>query len=214
MAQSLDGRVALDGQHTMLSTPEGFAYAHRTRASHDAVLVGVGTVRIDNPRLTVRNPVEEGSAPRPLRVVLSSTLSVPSHARILDNDGRVLVIGASGRADANARVALEAAGAAVAIAECTPQGRVSVTSALKILAERGVKNLLVEGGPQIVTSFMQARCIDRISFEIAMRVLGAPGTASVGSLAVSSMDNAPKLANVTVERLGEHILLQGDVLYV
>ena len=209
LAQSLDGRVALHGATTPLSTSEGRACAHATRADHDAVLVGASTVRIDDPQLTVR----EAPGKHPLRVVLASTLSLPRGAKVLARDGRALVIGAAGRVHEEERRALELAGAAVAIAASDPDGRVSIDGALSILAERGVRTLLVEGGSKVVTSFLRAKRVDRLCIEIAMRLLGAPGTPMVGALDVGVLAQAPTLTNVSVERLGENVLVRGDVVY-
>ena len=209
LAQSLDGRVALDGATTLLSTREGRTSAHAARAGHDAVLVGASTIRIDDPLLTVR----EAPGAQPLRVVLASTLSLPRGAKVLERDGRALVIGAEGRTLDEERRTLEAAGAAVAVAPHDEDGRVSVEGALAILAERGVERLLVEGGSRVVTSFLRAKRVDRLCIEIAMRLLGAPGTPMVGALDVAVLVQAPHLANVVVERLGENVLVRGDVVY-
>ncbi len=209
LAQSLDGRVALHGATTALSTSEGRTCAHASRAAHDAVLVGASTVRIDDPRLTVR----DAPGQHPLRVVLASTLSLPRGARVLARDGRALVIGADGRVDAEERRWLDLAGVAIAIAPRDADGRVSVEGALSVLAERGVRTLLVEGGSKVVTSFLRARKVDRMCIEIAMRLLGEPGTPMLGDLAVSALPEAPSLTNVSVERLGENVLVRGDVVY-
>lgn len=209
LAQSLDGRVALDGVRTSLSTREGRACAHAARAAHDAVLVGASTVRIDDPRLTVRH----AAGADPLRVVLASTLALPRGAHVLAPDGRALIIGAEGRTIAAERAALESAGVAVAIAPSDPEGRVAIDGALSVLAARGVERLLVEGGAKVVTSLLRARRVDRMCIEIAMRLLGAPGTPMAGALGVLALEHAPTLANVAVERLGDNVLVQGDVVY-
>lgn len=209
LAQSLDGRVALDGLLTLLSTREGRTCAHAARASHDAVLVGASTVRIDNPRLTVR----DASGKDPRRVVLASTFALPRGAHVLARDGRALVIGAEGRVLEEERSALAAEGVEVAIAPSDLDGRVAIDGALALLAARGVERLLVEGGPKVVTSFLRARRVDRMCIEISMRLLGAPGTSMLGALAVGSLEQAPTLANVSIERLGENVLVQGDVVY-
>jgi riboflavin-specific deaminase-like protein len=209
LAQSLDGRVALEGNATPLSTAAGRACAHAARAAHDAVLVGASTVRIDNPRLTVR----EAPGEDPLRVVLASTLALPRGAHALGGDREALVIGAEGRISSEERSFLEAAGVEVAVAERDLDGRVAVEGALELLAARGVERLLVEGGAKVVTSFLRARCVDRLSIEIAMRLLGAPGTAMLGALGVGALEQAPSLANVSVERLGDNVLVRGDVVY-
>jgi riboflavin-specific deaminase-like protein len=209
LAQSLDGRVALEGIATPLSTSEGRARAHAERAAHDAVLVGASTVRIDDPRLTVR----EAPGSDPLRVVLASTFALPRGARVLASDGRALVIAAEGRADDDEKAALASAGVAVAVAPRDPDGRVAIDGALSVLADRGVTRLLVEGGSKVVTSFLRARRVDRLSIEIAMRLLGAPGTQMLGAVGVGAIAGAPSLRNVSVERLGENVLVRGDVVY-
>ena len=209
LAQSLDGRVALDGIATPLSTAIGRACAHAARAAHDAVLVGASTVRIDNPRLTVR----EAPGSDPLRVVLASTFALPRGAHVLARTGRALVIGAEGRIIDEERMALEAAGVDVAVVERDADGRVAIDGALDVLSARGVERLLVEGGSKVVTSFLRARRVDRLSIEIAMQLLGAPGTPMLGSLGVGALEQAPSLTNVSVERLGDHVLVRGDVVY-
>jgi riboflavin biosynthesis pyrimidine reductase len=145
--------------------------------------------------------------------VLASTLVLPRGARALAADGRALVIGAEGRASEGERAALEAAGVKVALAPRDADGRVSVDGALALLAARGVTRLLVEGGSKVVTSFLRARCVDRMSIEVAMRLLGAPGTPMLGDLAVGALAEAPSLANVAIERLGDSVLVRGDVVY-
>jgi riboflavin-specific deaminase-like protein len=209
LAQSLDGRVALEGALTLLSTREGRTCAHAARAAHDAVLVGASTVRIDNPRLTVR----DAAGADPLRVVLASTFALPRGALVLARDGRALVIGAEGRVLDAERRALAAEGVEIAIAPCDPDGRVAIDGALSVLAARGVERLLVEGGSKVVTSFLRAKRVDRMCIEISMRLLGAPGTSMLGALFVGALEDAPTLTNVSVERLGENVLVQGDVVY-
>jgi riboflavin-specific deaminase-like protein len=208
IAQSLDGRLSLDGRTTALSTPEGRRSAHAARASNDAVIVGIGTVRIDDPRLTVR----DAPGVSPLRVVLASGLDVSPSARVLVREGRVLVLGAEGRASDAAKARLIDAGADVAVVAATPDGLVSLHGAMDALAARGVERVLVEGGARVLTSFFLARLVHRIEIEIAMCFLGAPGTVALGPLGVSALEHAPELTNVSVDRLGSSLLVRGDVV--
>lgn len=206
-AQSLDGRIALDGRETSLSTPEGRCSAHAARAAHDAVLVGSSTVRIDDPALTVR----DAPGTSPLRVVLASTLALPRSARVLGRG--TLVIAAEGRARAEERAWIESCGAEVAIVRASPEGLVAVDAALEALSARGVRRLLVEGGARVLTSFFRARAVDDVSVEIAMTFLGAPAISALGALGVVALPDAPTLANVSIERVGGNVLLRGDVVH-
>jgi riboflavin-specific deaminase-like protein len=194
VATSLDGRIALDGRTTALSTPEGRRSAHSARAAADAVLVGSGTVRIDDPRLTVR----EVEGRNPLRIVLASSLALPSNARVFDKCGSVLVIGVEGHEGSleNAEVVLVRSG---------PDGMVGLREALEVLRKRGVERLLVEGGARVLTSFFKAGLVDRVEIEFAMTVLGG-GTPLVETLPVPV-----RLTDVTTERLGTSVLVRGTV---
>lgn len=208
VAQSLDGRLAFAGATTSLSTAEGRRAAHVERAAHDAVLVGAATVRIDDPRLTVRHAPGED----PMRVVLASALDVPRGARFLAS-GRVLVVGAEGRAEPSHRSWLASRGVDAEVVGANDEGLVDLREALDVLAARGVRRLLVEGGGRVVTSFLRARLVDRLHVEIAMRILGAKGTPTVGVLGVGALGETPALANVSIERCGDNLLVRGDVVH-
>lgn len=113
-AQSVDGRIALGAgkQRAILSSEEGVLCAHRARAEHDAVLIGIETLLCDDPLLTAR----AGGSAQPLRVVLDSELRTPLAARLLrvaDHAGQALIFGSLPRAAAQRKRALEQAGAAV-----------------------------------------------------------------------------------------------------
>lgn len=207
-AQSLDGRIAYapPSDRLLLSSPEGFALAHRLRAEHDAVLVGIRTVLRDDPRLTVR----ACRGPQPRRVVLDSALRIPERARLLDGEsGRALVCGARGRADDAAASRLRARGVDVCVLPASSDGRVSLRALLCALAERNVRRLLVEGGATVISSFVRERIVDRLSVEIAPTLLGPRALAAFEGLA----GGAVRLDDVRVERLGTSVLVQGQVAY-
>jgi len=191
VAVSLDGRIALNGATTALSTPEGRRSAHSARAVADAVLVGSGTVRIDDPRLTVR----EVEGRNPLRVVLASSLDLPPTARVFDKCGSVLVIGVRGEASERAIVVPSGA-----------DGMVGLAGALEVLRNRGVERLLVEGGSRVLTSFFRAGLVDRVEIEYAMTFLGG------GTPLVEALPLPVRLTDVTTERLGTSVLVRGAVV--
>lgn len=167
------------------------------------MLVGSDTVRIDDPRLTVRDlgPEFPRDGRNPLRVVLASRLDVSPQAKVFDKPGRVLVIGVEGSARA-----FDEVGAEVVLVPAGPDGRVGLRGALDALQKRGVERLLVEGGSRVLTSFFRERLVDRVELEIAMTMLG------VGTPLVGALDHTPKLENVRIERLGSSVLVVGDVV--
>jgi 5-amino-6-(5-phosphoribosylamino)uracil reductase/diaminohydroxyphosphoribosylaminopyrimidine deaminase/5-amino-6-(5-phosphoribosylamino)uracil reductase len=213
-AQSLDGRIGLGprAERTLLSSEEGVVSAHRARGEHDAVLVGIETVLHDDPRLTARG----AEWAQPLRVVLDSELRLPETARLLAPDegaGTVLVFGCAERASAARRRQLEAVGAEVWLTSADANGRVALSEALEALAARGVRRLLVEGGAKVLTSFLQAGLADRAEIEIAPLWLGAPATPGLCELGVGQLGQALRLEGVEVTRLGQNVLVRGDIVY-
>lgn len=213
-AQSLDGRIGLGPgrERAILSSAEGIASAHEARCRHDAVLIGIETLLHDDPQLSVR--FAEG--PPPLRVVLDSHLRLPLGARLLAPDaraGKVLVFGSAARASSQRRRELEAAGASVALTEPDSNGRVELARALEVLAERGVRRVLVEGGAKVLTSFLHARLAQRAEIEVAPIWLGAGATAAFCDLNVAELWQALRLEGTQTEQLGATILVKGEIVY-
>jgi 3,4-dihydroxy 2-butanone 4-phosphate synthase/GTP cyclohydrolase II len=167
-AQSLDGSISHQhGLPLSLSGPESLEFTHRLRDAHDAVLVGIGTVLADDPRLTVRSI--EGKDPRP--VVLDSRLRLPSSARLWSHPLPPWIF-CGKEAHPEARRALEARGAQV---QTVPQasGRyLDLVAVLAALGERGVAGLMVEGGAEVITSFLSAGLVDRVVVTIAPVFVG------------------------------------------
>jgi len=156
------------------------AHAQVLRSQHDAVLVGVGTVLADKPRLTVRLPGFKG--PQPLRVILDGHLRTPPSARIIRQAGAppALIVGAQpskASRDARARLgreqALRRAGAEVLLLPADRSGRILLPALLRALAERDVQSLLVEGGSKIHGAFVAAALVDSVAFFVAPRLAGA-----------------------------------------
>ena len=213
-AQSLDGRIGLgpERDRALLSSEAGVVVAHQARSLHDAVLVGIETVLHDDPLLTARGM----PGPQPLRVVLDSALRLPLGARLLRADrtaGRVIVFGSAERVTAERRRELEAANAEVCLTSADRDGRVALVEALELLAARGVKRLLVEGGAKVLTSFLLAGLAVRAEIEIAPLWLGAPATPALRELGIAQLGQALRLEQIEVERLGQSVLLRGDIVY-
>lgn len=208
-AQSLDGRIALTGTRTPLSSRAGFELAHRARTENDAVLVGRATVHVDDPRLAVTFD----GAHQPRRIVLASTLDVPPSARVLRGGPGTLVIGVAGRAPAGARERLEAAGAEVRLVAAGEDGWVSLPEALAAIRAWGVGRLLVEGGACVLSSLLRQRLADEATIEIVPRLLGGNAVAAIGDIGVTALAQAVALEDARVERAEASIVVRGRIAY-
>jgi riboflavin-specific deaminase-like protein len=205
VAQSLDGRISLPGERVILSSPEGLAIAHRARAKNDAVLVGSGTARVDDPRLTVR----ECDGLQPKRVVLASSLDVSPSLRLMAAGPGVLLIGVEGKVAKDALRRMEDAGAEVRLVGASSGGLVSLHHALAAIHAWGIRRLLVEGGARVLTSFLRERLVDEATIEVAPRVLGATGLSAIGDIGAGNLE----LTDLEVERAGRSVILRGRLAY-
>lgn len=167
MAASLDGRVAgPGGEPVQLSGPEDHARVHQLRATSGAIVVGIGTVVSDDPRLTARVEPRPPREEQPLRVVVDSHLRVPGKARVLDDEADTLVLTTEeGEAD----------GEQPPGAEVHPTGdgdEVDLAAGFAELERRGVEQAMIEGGPTLAASALAEDLVDRLHLYLAPRVLG------------------------------------------
>jgi GTP cyclohydrolase II len=205
-AQTVDGRIATRrGDARWISSEAERRISHGLRAACDAVLVGVGTVIVDDPQLTVR--MVPGSSP--LRVVLDSTLRLPPTARLLDNEAGTIVITTEHSSDER-RSALRARAVGVHVVDAGPRG-VDLASALRALRELGVASLLVEGGGRVITSFFAEKLVDRLVLGIAPTIMGT-GIDAVGDLDVARVAESVRLTNRSVHEAGGDLLVAADVI--
>jgi 5-amino-6-(5-phosphoribosylamino)uracil reductase/diaminohydroxyphosphoribosylaminopyrimidine deaminase/5-amino-6-(5-phosphoribosylamino)uracil reductase len=205
-AQSLDGRIATrSGESQWISGSDSLVYAHELRARHDAILVGVGTVLHDNPRLTVR--LVEGRDP--LRVIADSALRTPLDAALLDEPSTAL-FAATPTVEPERRATLEARGARVVVLPAGDDGRVDLQALLLALAARGVRSVLVEGGAEMITSLLRRRLAHRLVVCVAPKVLGL-GVEAIGDLGILRLDEALTFTRARFWLCGADVLFQGDV---
>jgi 3,4-dihydroxy 2-butanone 4-phosphate synthase/GTP cyclohydrolase II len=205
-AQTVDGRIATRrGEAKWISSEAERRISHGLRAACDAVLVGVGTAIIDDPQLTVRMV----PGPSPLRVVLDSTLRLPSTARVLDDRAGTVVITTEPSSEER-RAALRSRSVGVHVVDAGPRG-VDLASALQTLRGLGVGSLLVEGGARVITSFFAEKLVDRLVVGIAPTIMGA-GIDAVGDLGVARVAESIRLTNRSVHRAGDDLVVAADVI--
>lgn len=204
LATSLDGRIATaSGESRWITGEAARAEVQKLRAAHDAVLIGSGTARADDPELLART--DPPPARQPMRVVFDTEFSITPSGRLFDTLDRaaLLVIGASD-GDASRRKALEDAGAKTAGVARGAMG-IDAAAAVRIMQEHGVTRVLCEGGGQLAASLIAAAVVDRIEWFRAPIVLGAEGRPGVAALALSSLAEAPQFKRVALRELGPDI---------
>ncbi|MCS7210000.1 MAG: dihydrofolate reductase family protein, partial [Fimbriimonadales bacterium] len=223
---SLDGKIATHtGDSKWITSERARRAAHRLRAEHAAVLVGIRTVLKDQPHLTARI---KGVVNQPLRVVLDSKLRIADLARetsdtrllppLLQEGNNTLVFALSADEEpVRAKIKyLESLGVQVICLAPDPKqpSRVPVRKVVELLAERGVCSVLVEGGGQVAASFLEARLANRIAYFYAPKLIGgadAP-TALEGS-GIMRVADAPRITNLHIRKLGDDWLVEGDIEY-
>ena len=208
-AQTLDGRIATaTGQSKWISSAASLKFTHKLRATHDAILVGAGTVIKDNPELTVR--LVRGR--NPLRVIVDSELNIPAKSKVLQNlSQNKTIIATIKKASDPQFQKLGKLGAEVITVAANKRGNVDLKKLLSMLAKRNISSILVEGGSQIITSFLINNLANRLVTIIAPKILGK-GIEAVGDLKISNLDLAKILSIRKISRSGEDIILDSRLI--
>lgn len=204
-AQSLDGCIASRRDSRFrISGGESMRMTHALRARHDAILVGIGTVLADDPALTVR--LVEGESPRP--VILDAELKTPEGCRLMLRTDRHPWIFCSQDASRERRERLERLGARVFATAPGEAKRVDLGTLLRSLGSEGVESLMVEGGGQVLASFMRERLADEIVITLGALFLGGynPFAADGG---LQGFGPPFRLSGMRVERFGEDVVVSG-----
>jgi len=201
LATSLDGRIATaSGESRWITGEAARAEVQCMRAASQAIMIGAGTARADDPELLART--EPPPQSQPLRVILDTEFALPPSGRLFDSLDRagLLVIGAVD-ASATNRAALDAAGARTAAVARGPVG-VDAEAALEVLRTEGVERVLVEGGGQLAASLLAADAVDRLEWFRAPMILGGDGAPSVAALALTRLSEARVWRRVALAELG------------
>lgn len=209
LAMSLDGRISLSGSvSTALTGDAAFRRVHDLRHEHDAILVGGNTASVDDPSLTDRS----GKARRrPLtRVVLDNRLRIETTSQLIATAREVPTVIITNSADEGKTDELASLGATVL--KTSGDGR-DLTEILALLKKMDIQSVLVEGGSAIAGAFCDARLVDKVTFIAAPLIIGGrEAPAAIGGRGSASLQDAMRLRDLTVSRLGEDIEVTGYCL--
>ena len=207
-AQSLDGRIATKtGRSQWISSPKALRLAHKLRSVHDGVLVGIGTILVDDPSLTVR--LVKGKNPR--RIIVDGGLRIPLTAKVLNDEwvDKTIIV-ATEKANRGKAQVLKNLGAEILWAAKNQRGEVDMKDLLGKLGRMEITSVLVEGGAKIITSFLKESLADKIVIMIAPKLIG-DGIEAVGNLEIRDLNEALRLSKMKTRRLGEDIVTEGHL---
>lgn len=207
-AQTIDGRIATSTGHSKwISSEPSLKFAHRLRNIHDGVMVGAGTILKDDPELTVRYV----RGKNPLRIVVDSTLRIEANARVLKNQEKAkTIIVTTPLCNKEKLSQLTGAGIEILIINNDNKKRVDLKELLIELGKKEISSVLVEGGSEIITSFLKEKIADRLVIIIAPKIMGT-GTPAVGDLGIKRMDDLIKLSSRKVFRKGNDIIIDARI---
>lgn len=204
LATSFDGRIATANGHSQWITgPQARRWVHAARARHDAVMVGAGTARADDPSLTVR---DMGVDHQPVRVVVSRRLDVPLMSKLARTASEIPVWMCHGP-DADAALVEAWRGLGAEMVPCGLSGRqLDMGSVLEELGRRGLTRVFCEGGGALSASLLAEGLVDRMAGITAGFAMGAEGLPGIGALGLDRLDGASRFDLVEQRALGEDAL--------
>jgi len=194
----VDGKIALPtGKQTRISSEEDMERVHRMRAEADAILVGVGTVLSDDPKLTVKERYARGK--NPLRVVLDSHLRTPESALVLNDMAPTVIFNAvrEGRY-----------GHAELIKCLEEDGLLSLDCVISELEKRGIETLMVEGGGTVIWNFLKEGLADELNVFVGDMVIGGQGPTIAGGRGALRTEDIVSLTFIEARRMEGGVLLR------
>jgi diaminohydroxyphosphoribosylaminopyrimidine deaminase / 5-amino-6-(5-phosphoribosylamino)uracil reductase len=208
-AATLDGRIAArTGDSKWITGPASRQFAHQLRSRLDSILVGVNTIKIDDPSLTTR--LDYGEGKNPLRIVLDSTLSIPDKAKVLNPDcapGVLIAVGPH----APAKKISEMKNRGVEILICPlKEDRIDLKWLMGKLGEKGVTGILIEGGSRVIGTAFSSGVVDKFYFYYAPKILGdSEGYPMIDGKGGDRIADCLNVSNIEVHRFDNDIMIEG-----
>ncbi len=208
VAMSLDGKIATKtGESKWISGEASRRLARAMRDKHDAVMVGIGTVLKDNPRLTCRFK----SAHDPIRIIVDSKLRIPLNTNVLKNACDNTIIGCGKNFDKKKKDSLKHIGVNVFVAP-RKDGEVNLKRFMKIVAKEGITSILLEGGSTLDGAMIDERLVDEFCFFIAPKIIGGKDAKTpIGGFGIRRLADAIQVNEIKTEKIGVDILITARI---
>ncbi len=206
-AMTLDGKIAAQkGVPLEITGAPAISHSHMLRNIYDAILVGIGTVKADDPRLTCRLPKQEGRDP--VRIIVDSKLSIREEAQVLTVDSSApTLIAVTNQAPESKIKRLQGKAEVLVVNEGK---QVDLPRMMEILGQRGITSILVEGGSLINGAFLKENLIDKYYLYFAPKIIGGdPGPGTFGGEKSPLADKITELVDIDWQSLGKDLLLTG-----
>ena len=210
MAMTLDGQTATSaGDSQWISNELSRQHVHQMRDQSDAIMVGVGTVLEDDPKLTTRLP---GGGKDPIRVVVDSKLSIPESALVFNPESPAsVIVVTTDQADNSRKQAIEGMGAEIIVVPAL-DGRVDLKTAMQELGRRGIQSVLLEGGATLAAEALKCGVVDRTALFIAPKFLGGnDGSSLFSGAGCVRLQDAIQLKDIRIRQFADDILVEGEV---
>jgi diaminohydroxyphosphoribosylaminopyrimidine deaminase/5-amino-6-(5-phosphoribosylamino)uracil reductase len=207
-AMSLDGKLATrSGDSKWISNEQSRHYVHKLRQRVDAIMVGVNTVLTDDPQLTAR---VRGKVKAPLRVIADSKGQTPSRAQVLHMPGKTLIAATKAFAENKAKQFTEQGAEVLTLP--SRDGLVDLMELMRILGQREIASILVEGGGTLLGSLFDLGLVDRVIVFIAPIIIGGrEALTPVEGKGVDKITSALRLSQVKIKRFDEDVMINGLV---
>jgi len=207
LAATLDGRIATrTGDSRWITGDRARRRVHRWRDEMDAIMVGAGTVRHDDPELTCRLPHGRD----PLRVIVDGRLRSPLSARVLTKDLASGTLIATVKQNSRKIDTLRRRGVEIAVLP-GDRGELSLKRLMRLLGKRGVSSVLLEGGGQLAARAIAEGVVDRIACFLAPKLIGGDGRSMLDTLGVERLPDAVRLSGIRYSKVGEDLLVEAAV---
>lgn len=206
-AMTVDGKIAGHNTSMKISGKKDLIRVHKLRKEYDAIMVGINTVIIDNPKLTIHK-IASKKEENPIRIIIDSSARIPLNSKVLNNDAKTIVL-VSKKASKENIAKLEEYATVIICGK----DKVDLKKAMKVLYNYGIKSILLEGGSTINFAMLKENLVDTISICIGSKILGGTSSKTFVDGEGFDVDDPLSLKLKKIEEIDDDVVLYYDINY-